>query len=105
MGTGSAILALVEGVDLLRETARFRGAGPVGGRGAVALHFISYSHVDGSDFAHRLCEALRRRQRSLRVYIDGDIPLGEQWDLELEQAIDACETFLFIHTHDSANAN
>jgi tetratricopeptide (TPR) repeat protein len=104
MSSGSAILALVEGIDLLRENVRFPHSVPVESRGAVALHFISYSHIDGSEFALRLHHALRHGDPPVDVFIDGDIQLGKQWDEDVEHAIDDCETFLFVMTHDSVSA-
>ena len=82
---------------------RFPGSVPVGRRGAVALHFISYSRVDAIDFAHDLCQALRSHERPVEVFIDDDIPLGAEWDEAIQQAIDDCGTFLFVLTHDSVN--
>jgi tetratricopeptide (TPR) repeat protein len=69
--------------------------------GAIAVHFISYSHVDGGDFAQRLCLALRDGSPPEDVFIDADIPLGQPWDFEVSDAIDECDTLLFVMTRDS----
>jgi len=97
----SAMLVLVDRTGSRAELPAFPR--PVAFRcgGAIAVHFISYSHVDGGDFAQRLCHALRDGSPSEDVFIDTDLPLGEEWDFEVSDAIDECETVLFVMTRDS----
>jgi len=101
MTSTSAILGQVEGIGLLGETIGFPPSVPIGGRGAVATHFISYSRLDGREFALRLCDAMRRDSPSVEVFIDANIRPGDSWDWTLSRAIDDCETFLFVMTRDS----
>ena len=61
--------------------------------------FISYSRKD-RDFVRRLHEHLQRAKRD--VWVDWeDIPLSAEWLREIEQAIEAADTFIFVLTPDS----
>lgn len=66
--------------------------------GAGGTHFISYSGVDGSEFALRLADALYPTQ----VWLDKrQIRPGEDWDAQIVDAIRSCASLLFIMTRDS----
>jgi hypothetical protein len=61
--------------------------------------FISYSRKD-RDFVRKLHEHLKRAERD--VWVDWeDIPPSAEWLREIEQAIEAADTFIFVLTPDS----
>jgi tetratricopeptide (TPR) repeat protein len=65
-------------------------------------HFLSYSSVDGQDFALRLGNALQAGPPEIPVWFDRrKLQAGLDWDEQLVEAIRACETFLFVMTRDS----
>jgi len=60
---------------------------------------ISYSRRDG-DFVRRLYAGLKERNRE--VWVDWqDIPLSADWWLEIANAIEAADTFVFVVSPDS----
>lgn len=62
--------------------------------------FISYSRKD-RDFVRKLHDHLQRAKRD--VWVDWeDIPPSAEWLQEIEQAIEAADTFIFVLTPDSA---
>jgi tetratricopeptide (TPR) repeat protein len=65
-------------------------------------HFLSYSSVDGNDFAARLRDALEGGHPPIPTWFDKrDIQPGDDWDESLAEALKTCETFLFIMTCES----
>jgi tetratricopeptide (TPR) repeat protein len=70
----------------------------------MAGHFyVSYSSVDGADFAVRLADALQSGTPAFDVWLDRrDIRSGRSdWDEQVTEAIQACEGLLFVMTNDS----
>jgi tetratricopeptide (TPR) repeat protein len=66
--------------------------------------FISYSSVDGIDFALQLADELISGSPAIRVWIDKrDLRPGEAWDEQLVEAIRTCKGILFIMTRDSVD--
>lgn len=64
--------------------------------------FISYSRHD-RDFVRKLHEHLQRAKRD--VWVDWeDIPPSAEWLREIEQAIEAADTFIFVLTPDSLSS-
>jgi hypothetical protein len=60
-------------------------------------HFISYSAIDGSEFALGLHDALLAGPTTIPVWLDRyGIKPGEEWDEQVADAISCCESFLFI---------
>jgi tetratricopeptide (TPR) repeat protein len=70
-------------------------------------HFvISYSAVDGRDFALKLALDLAAGPPAFPVWLDKrDIRPGEDWDEQIVEAIRACKGMIFIMTKDSVRAN
>jgi tetratricopeptide (TPR) repeat protein len=66
-------------------------------------YFISYSRIDGADFAVRLTDDLRSGPPSHRVWLDvREMQPGQQdWDSQLVEAIKTCAAVLFVMTDDS----
>ncbi len=65
-------------------------------------HFISYSAVDGADFALKLADALIAGPPSHPVWLDKrHLEPGRDWDAQLAEAIRDCEGLLFVLTRDS----
>ena len=64
-------------------------------------HFISYSHIDGQDFAVQLDEALRTRARHRTFFDQTDAGLGRPWRRSLGEAIKTCASVLFVISRDS----
>jgi len=64
-------------------------------------HFLSYSVVDGNDFAVRLHDALEAGPPPIKVWMDKhDLQPGD-WDSQIAEAIRSCESLLFVMTRDS----
>jgi tetratricopeptide (TPR) repeat protein len=70
-------------------------------------HFISYSAVDGLDYAMRLADGLESGAPPMRVWLDklektrhGMRP-GEDWDDQIAEGLRTCETLIFLMTPDS----
>src|SRR5688572_1855537 len=65
-------------------------------------YFVSYSRVDGADFALRLADELQAGPPSHRVWVDRrKLQPGRQWDAQLAEAIQTCRGLLFVMTSDS----
>ncbi len=65
-------------------------------------HFISYSAADGADFAQRLADALEAGPPSYSAWIfQRKLIGGLDWHTQLAEAVQNCETFLFLLTRDS----
>ncbi|RYZ26840.1 MAG: toll/interleukin-1 receptor domain-containing protein [Chitinophagaceae bacterium] len=66
--------------------------------------FLSYARADGSLYAVRLAEDLKRR--GFDVWIDQeDIRAGKEWDAEIEKALKGCDCLLFLETEKSVISN
>ncbi len=67
-------------------------------------HFVSYSAVDGFEFAQRLCAALAAATPPETTWLDKErLRVGYRWDGQLVDAIRECETVLFVMTRDSVD--
>ena len=66
-------------------------------------HFISYSGVDGLEFALKLCDDLQSGPPSFEAWLDKRrLQSGAaDWDKQLEEAIRDCESLIFVMTADS----
>ncbi len=72
----------------------------------AAHNFLSYSSVDGFDFAVRLRDELEGGQPPIPVWFDKrDIQPGQDWDQTIAEALKACDTLLFIMSTDSVEDN
>jgi hypothetical protein len=68
------------------------------------FYFISYSRVDGEDFALNLGEQLTAGPPSIGVWLDRrQLQPGIDWDEQLVEALRACEGFLYVMTKDSVS--
>ncbi|MFJ6782881.1 toll/interleukin-1 receptor domain-containing protein [Streptomyces yangpuensis] len=68
----------------------------------MARYFLSYSALDGVDFALRLTDALEAGPPAHRVWIDKrDLRPGRDWDEQLEEWLRTCQGVLFVMTKDS----
>jgi hypothetical protein len=66
------------------------------------FHFISYSAVDGLDFALRLCDDLQAGPPSIETWLDKRrLQAGADWDRQVVQAIRDCESLILVMTRDS----
>ena len=66
--------------------------------------FISYSRVDGQQFAVEL--SARLRKAGANVWLDQvDIEPGKIWDFEIEKALQGAEAVIFIATEKSTSSN
>ena len=62
--------------------------------------FFSYSRADGSAFALRLSDDLKKM--GFDVWIDQeDIEAGLEWDTEIAKALESCDCVLFLETEKS----
>jgi tetratricopeptide (TPR) repeat protein len=70
-------------------------------------HFvISYSAVDGLDFALKLADDLATGPPAFPVWLDKrNIRPGQDWDEQIVEAIRACKAMMFVMTPDSVRAN
>lgn len=59
--------------------------------------FISYGHADGTDFAQRLCQDLRRSGQEVWWDEEG-IRAGARWDARIERAISQARVLLAVLT-------
>lgn len=68
-------------------------------------HFISHSRADGADFARDLYEALKAGSPPFQPWLDRlEIAAGiDDWDDQLEDAIAAAASVLFVMTRDSVH--
>jgi hypothetical protein len=70
------------------------------------FYFISYSRVDGEDFALKLGDQLTAGPPSIGVWLDRRrLQPGIDWDEQLVEALGACEGFLYVMTKDSVSPN
>ncbi len=67
-------------------------------------HFISYSWDDAGEFAERLYDTLLKDRPPIQVWMDKhDGQPGEFWDTQVDEAIRACNSLLFIMTRSSVD--
>ena len=72
------------------------------GAGMDGHYFISYSRIDGAEFAGRLADRLVAGPPSHAVWLDvRDVQPGVDWDDQIRDAIQACRGLLFLMTKDS----
>lgn len=65
-------------------------------------HFISYSTVDGADFALQLADELTVGPPELPAWLDRrELQPGDEWDTQIVDAIRICDSLLFVMTADS----
>lgn len=68
-------------------------------------HFISYSPVDGLEFALRLSNKLEAGPPRYPVWLDKHkLRPGGNWGEQIAEAIRACASLLFVMTHDSVES-
>jgi cellulose biosynthesis protein BcsQ len=68
--------------------------------------FITYSSVDGKDFALKLADHLAAGPPAIDVWIDQrNLLPGEDWDEQIAQAIKTCKGMLFVMSQDSVRAD
>src|SRR5436309_12374583 len=69
-------------------------------------HFISYSSVDGLDFARRLYAVLTSGTPALPAWLDKQcLRPGEDWDDQILNALRDCGNLMFIMTPDSVRGD
>ena len=79
---------------------------PQTGARALGAQFLSYSSVDGDEFATKLADALADGVPPVRVWGDWrDLRPGENWHEQIVEAIRECDTLLFVMTRDSVRAD
>jgi tetratricopeptide (TPR) repeat protein len=72
------------------------------GAGMDRYYFVSYSRIDGEEFARRLADRLVADPPSHAVWLDvRDMQPGVDWDEQIKWAIQACRGLLFAMTSDS----
>jgi len=64
-------------------------------------YFISYSRADGTEIAQQLADRLVAGPPSYPVWLDRDIPPGQEWDEQIRDAIQDCAGLLFLMTNDA----
>ena len=64
-------------------------------------HFISYSSVDGLDFALKLADALEAGPPVISSWLDKRKLGPGKWPQQIVEAIRTCDSVLFIITRDS----
>src|SRR6516165_12534283 len=65
-------------------------------------YFVSYSRIDGEEFAGRLANQLVGGRPSYPVWLDTrDMQPGVDWDEQITDAIQTCRGVLFVMTADS----
>ena len=69
-------------------------------------YFVSYSRIDGAEFARRLADQLIVGPPSYAVWLDArDEQPGVDWDEQITEAIQTCQGLLFAMTSDSVQAH
>src|SRR5687767_1680298 len=64
--------------------------------------FLSYSSVDGAEFALQLHDALEGGPSPIPVWMDQhDLKPGIDWDTQIASAIQTCDLLILIMTRDS----
>src|SRR5580700_4483001 len=64
--------------------------------------FISYSSVDGKDFARKLADELLSVPPAIIVWLDErELRPGPDWDDQVVEAIKSCKGMIFIMSTDS----
>ena len=72
------------------------------GAGMNGHYFVSYSRVDGAEYAGRLADRLVAGPPSYAVWLDvRDEQPGLDWDDQITEAIQTCRGLLFVITVDS----
>ncbi|GIJ21877.1 toll/interleukin-1 receptor domain-containing protein [Micromonospora lutea] len=72
---------------------------------ALGRFFLSYSSVDGAEFALRLADALESGPPACSVWLDKrDLRPGRDWDEQIAEALSSCRGLLFVMTEDSVSA-
>src|SRR4051794_14217269 len=56
--------------------------------------FVSYAHADTKALAGTVAERLREHGAS--VFIDQGLRVGDDWNAEIERALDACDAFCVL---------
>src|SRR5215208_2537070 len=68
-------------------------------------HFVSYSRRQSKDFVTKFRSALLREIPAVRVWVDSrNIRPGRDWDEQIHEAIQTCNSLLFLMTHDSVRS-
>jgi tetratricopeptide (TPR) repeat protein len=69
-------------------------------------YFVSYSRIDGAEFARRLADRLTAGPPSYAVWLDvRDEQPGLDWDEQITDAIRTCRGLLFAMTEDSVQSH
>jgi len=69
-------------------------------------HFLSYSTIDGLDFALDLHDALEGGYPPIPLWMDKhNLQPGQDWDTQIVKAIRECDSLIFIMTTDSLRDN
>ena len=68
--------------------------------------FISYSSVDGKDFARKLADELLSVPPAVPVWLDErNLRPGPDWDDQVVEAIRSCKGLIFIMSTDSVRSD
>src|SRR5215470_14476733 len=68
--------------------------------------FISYSSVDGKDFALKLANELQAGSLEIVVWLDErDLRPGEDWRAQVGEAIKTCKGMILVMTTDSVRTD
>src|SRR5215510_4812980 len=68
--------------------------------------FISYSSVDGRDFAMKLTDVLEAGPPPIPAWLDKRrLRPGEDWDEQIGEAIKTCKGMIFVMSTDSVRAD
>lgn len=69
-------------------------------------YFVSYSRIDGEEFAVRLADRLMAGPPSYAVWLDvRDLQPGMDWDEQIPDAIKSCQGLFFVMTADSVQGH